>query len=98
MMMMITFNKPITVVCRMNRQGDINPFKFRLKEAGCEARTCYIASVQQVKYGKHYDEEAITYECMTEMDGEEVACNLKYIIDTRVWLLHQLNSTIGIAI
>lgn len=94
---MITFNKPIAVVCRMNRQGDINPFKFRLKEAGGEARTCYITSVVDVKYGRYFDEETITYECMIEMDGEDVACSLKYMIANGTWLLYQMNSTIGIA-
>lgn len=94
---MITFNKPITVVCKINKEGDINPFKFRLKEAGCEARTCYISSVIDVKYGMHFDEESIAYNCMTEIDGEEVACCIKYVIDNGTWVLYQMHSSIGLA-
>lgn len=95
---MITFNKPITVVCRMNRQGDINPFKFRLKEAGGEARTCYIARVDDVRYGMHMGEEVITYFCLAEIDQEEVGCSLQYLVDNGGWMLHQMDATIGIAI
>ncbi len=95
--MMITFNKPITVVCRMNRQGDINPFKFRLKEAGGEARTCYVSAVNEVKYGRHLGEEVISYNCLTEIDQDEVACSIHYIIGNSTWVLYQMHSTIGIA-
>lgn len=95
---MITFNKPIAVVCRMNQKGDINPFKFRLKEAGGEARTCYISRVIDVKFGRHYDQETITYSCMTDMEGDEVECSLRYVIETSTWFLYQINTSIGIAI
>lgn len=96
--MMITLNKPIAVVCRMNRLGNINPFKFRLKEAGGEARTCYISAVNEVTYGRHMGEEVITYHCTTQIESDEVACNILYMIGDSTWVLYQMHSTIGIAI
>lgn len=95
---MITLDMPIAVVCRMNQKGDIKPFKFRLKEAGGEARTCYVEQVDGLSYGRYHGDEIITYDCTTMLDGEAVACSLMYSIDSSSWLLHQMHSTIGIAI
>lgn len=94
---MITLNKPITVVCRMNREGDIKPFKFRLKEAGQEARTCYVAEVTDVRYGRYFGDETISYTCTTELDGDMVDCILMYRIDDTSWMLNKLHTGYGIA-
>ena len=96
--MMVTMNKPIAVVCKISQNGDINPYKFRLKEAAGNARTCYVDRVDKVRYGRHIDTEVIIYECVSQIDGESVYCVLKYMIDDSTWLLGDLHTEMGIAI
>lgn len=80
--------EPVTIVCMYNKKDEIEPVRYRIKGKDGKAKTFPITKVVNVSYGMYMGDKAVTYECMTEIDGIESDCIVRFVVDEGRWELY----------